>query len=119
MHAQTLKRTSLLKLARDGHVGAELRRREEQRWCEADDGGVTLLSGLVKRLVEDFERPRLVVAGGIEYDNGEALEEVIATLNRLIEKTEVLAQRGADEIAGFEHKSLAVSMVRPQHKEAR
>jgi hypothetical protein len=116
----TPTQTKLLQLARDGHVLAELQRREEQRWLAVDDTGVTLLLGLLGRLQAELDRAEM--AGGPEPESTEAaeavakFEEMIAEVNELLEKLDAMAAREEDEAAVIERRCAMHSAVRPEPK---
>jgi len=118
MRLLTPTQTKLLQLARDGHVLAELHRREEERWLAADDGGVTLLAGLLNRLTTELERP---VAPGQECDAEaiQALQSLHAECTQLLETLVVLVEREEDEAAGIERRCAVHSAVRSEHKAER
>jgi hypothetical protein len=108
MHAQTLKRASLLQLARDGHVTAEL----ERRWLALDDDGFFLLLGRLRRLIGQFERP--AVEGQVENDNDQAIRDLCARLDALVEQLDKLAATEEDEAAGIERTKVASRIRQPQ-----
>jgi hypothetical protein len=104
----------------DGRLEAELQCREEQRWLAVDDTGATLLLGLLGRLQAELDRAEM--AGGIEPDSTEVteaiakFEEMIAEVNELLEKLEVMAAREEDEAAETERSCAMHSAVRPEPK---
>ena len=109
-------------LLADPRLNAEIERRrrlreleEERQWLAADDGGLSLLVGLLGRLEAELDRP---VAAGQECDTEaiQTLESLHAQCLELLEKLEVLAARDEDEAAGIEHRCVVHSVVRPQVK---
>src|SRR6266478_2991056 len=107
---QALKRASLLQLARDRHVTAEL----ERRWLALDDDGFVLLLGRLRRLIGQFERP--AVEGQVENDNDEAIRDLCARLDALVEQLDKLADRDAAETVGLERRVQILTKVQAQHK---
>src|SRR5215471_11331135 len=57
MHVQTLRRANLLKLARDGHVTAELDRRAWLRAEAADEDGRAMMTLLLGQLEAELAAP--------------------------------------------------------------
>src|SRR5215470_3286057 len=104
-------------LLKDGRLDREIERRrllreleEERQWLAADDGGLSLLVGLLGRLEAELDRP---VAAGQECDTEaiQALESLHAQCLELLEKLEVLAARDEDDAAGIEHRCGVHSVV--------
>jgi hypothetical protein len=93
---------------------AALDAEQERRWMAADDGGVTVLIGVLRRLLSELEQP--IRAGQLECENGQLFDDLVAALDALIEKAEVLADREEDEAAGIEHRVQATTKVRPEHR---
>jgi hypothetical protein len=116
MRPLSLAQAKLLQLARDGHVLAELQRREVERWLAEDDGGMSLLVGLLGRLKTELDRAEM--ADGPEPDSTEAaeviaqFEEMIAEVEGLLEKLKAMDALGADEAEGVECRGV-VQRVRP------
>jgi CspA family cold shock protein len=109
-------------LLADGRLDREIERRrrlreleEERQWIAVDDGGLSLLVGLLGRLQAELERS---VAPGQKCDEEaiQALESMHAECLELLEKLEVLAARDEDEAAGIERRCVVHSAVRPQLK---
>src|SRR5215470_9571615 len=109
-------------LLKDGRLDREIERRrllreleEERQWLAADDGGLSLLVGLLGRLEAELDRP---VAAGQECDTEaiQTLQSLHAQCLELLEKLEVLAAREEDQAAGIEHRCVAHSAVKPQPK---
>jgi hypothetical protein len=118
-----LKLAKLSKLVRDGHVAREIERREEERWLAVDDGGMSVLIGLLGRLQHELAETEM--AGGSEADSTEEVEAaaqfeaMIAEVTGLIEKLEAMAAREEAEAAGIEQKSVVHSVPPPQLKAER
>ena len=109
-------------LLADPRLQAEIERREEKRWLAADDGGLTLLTGLLGRLQAELDQAEM--AGGAEPDSAEAaevvakFEEMVAEVNGLLEELDAMARRDEDEAAGIEHRAVVHHVVKPQFKPA-
>src|SRR5215467_2356015 len=104
-------------LLADPRLNSEIERRrrlreleEERQWLTADDGGLSLLVGLLGRLEAELDRS--VAAQECDTEAIQTLESLHAQCLELLEKLEVLAARDEDEAAGIEHRCV----VQPQLK---